>query len=400
MGKEYNLLTQKLLAEGYTADHYPDYVRLPGNCWGKDPLENLHDGFGYTPQRLGKLVFKTGCGLLLKGSHFNFGGAWFAGVTWIPENDNPLVTCPYRKDDCNLRNPILGGASGGGLCKILQCDCHQTDEAYDYERSFDKACDEEENEKRRKYEEFVKSKNGHVCRWHAHYNYWTGQWSQSYDPMTCARDCVNVGGICDLTHQPVSKKKGNVFYDVKISYIRNDGTLFDGEEMVTVRKGCRLFETAKSITICQEAVKHCAQDILNKERSKAHAEILLCGWNVEVMNIRAEQRESRDLMQDLQDLKDGIQVIHASDLQKKEKADKKERRESARKKKIEKLEKRLLEIGYYNLPEYELDKIHADKWLGEDRIEELEVIREQRLKEEAEKPVQLSLFDLMDRVNT
>lgn len=27
-GYEYNLLTQELLLQGYTAEHYPDYVRI------------------------------------------------------------------------------------------------------------------------------------------------------------------------------------------------------------------------------------------------------------------------------------------------------------------------------------------------------------------------------------
>ena len=45
---EYNELTKRLLAEGYTVDHYPDYVqvdtsRLPGN----NPLNNLSGGFEY-----------------------------------------------------------------------------------------------------------------------------------------------------------------------------------------------------------------------------------------------------------------------------------------------------------------------------------------------------------------
>lgn len=396
MSRKYNLLTQRLLAEGYTADHYPDYVRLPsGSCYGEEPLQNLNDGFEYTPRYLNKLVFKTGCGLLLKGSHFGFGGAWFAGISWIPENDNPLVTCPYRKDTCDSRNPLLSGPSGGGICKILQCDCHQTEEAYDYERSFDRVHDEKAAERNRKYKEFVKSKNGHVCHWHMNYNDWTEKWIQSYDPMTCARHCMNVGGVCDLTHQPISRKKGNVFYDVKISYIRKDGTLFDGEEVVRVNKGVRLFETNKSMTICEEAAKRCVQNIVDKERQKRHAEILINGWRVEVQNIRAEQRESRDLMQDLRDIKDGIQVIHASDLKKREDANKREKREKAKKKKIEKLERTLLEIGYYNLPEHSLDKIHADRWLSEDRIEEIEEMRARRLEEEIDKPIQLSLFDMI-----
>lgn len=54
---EYNLLTQRLLAEGYTAENYPDYVRLLGGCWGKDPLRNIYGGFEYTYQYRSQMVF-------------------------------------------------------------------------------------------------------------------------------------------------------------------------------------------------------------------------------------------------------------------------------------------------------------------------------------------------------
>lgn len=390
---EYNLLTQKLLAEGYTAENYPDHVRLPSGCYGKDPLQNIYGGFEYTPQYCAQMVFKTGCGLLIKGSSF-IGSMSYMGILWIQENDNPVICCPYRKDSCDLRNPVLGGTIGGGISKIFECDCHQTDEPYDYEKSIDKARDDEARKKRKKYEEFVKSRNGHVCQWHAYYNKWTGEWSHDYDPMICSGRCMNVGKTCDFTHLPVNRKKGNVFYDVKLSYIRHDGTLFDGEEVVKIQKGVRLFETAKSMTICEAVVQKCRQEIIDRAESEWRREIFVYGWKVEVLNIRAEYRESRDLMQDLEDIRNGIQIVHASDLDRQKKEEKKERRLQAQQKKIERLEKRLLDVGYYNLEEYSIDKIHADKWLGEERIVEFEDLRKRRLKEEQEKPIQLSLFDM------
>lgn len=67
---EYNELTKRLLAEGYTADHHPDYVqvdtsRLPGN----DPLNNLSGGFEYKRFYRDSIVYKTGCGKFIMGSH-------------------------------------------------------------------------------------------------------------------------------------------------------------------------------------------------------------------------------------------------------------------------------------------------------------------------------------------
>lgn len=391
---EYNLLTRKLLVEGYTADNYPDYVRLPGGCWGDNPLQNLYGGFEYTREYRSRMIFKTGCGLLLKGNSLGFGNMFYMGILWTTENDNPVVACPYRKDSCDLRNPVLGGPRGGGLCKILNCDCHKTDAPYDYEKSYEKVLDGEVREINNAYEEFVRKKGGHVCRRHAYYNYWTKEWSMKYNPMNCA-DCSNITGSCDLTHLPISKKKGNVFYDVKISYIRHDGTLFDGEQVTKVNKGVRIFETRKSMTICEAVVKNCKKYIFDREKMKRHKEIFLYGWKIEVLNIRAEQRESRDLFQDLQDIRDGIEVFHASDFEKQKKADKKERRQIAMQKKIEKLEKKLLDIGYHNLERTDIDKIHADKWLGEEKIAELEELREKRIREEQNRPVQLSLFDML-----
>ena len=101
-------------------------------------------------------------------------------------------------------------------------------------------------------------------------------------------------------------------------------------------------------------------------------------------------------MQDLQDIKAGIHIVHDSDVKKQEKANKKYRRQQAYEKKIKRLEKKLLEFGYYNLPENSLDRIHADKWIGYARIAELENLRNQKLKEEREKPVQLNMFDMME----
>lgn len=392
----YNLLTQKLLSEGYTIDNYPDYVRIPGSCWGKNQLQNLDHGFVYTVSYRDKMVFKTGCGLLVKGSHFCNGHMSYMGKEWTIENDCPTITCPYRKNSCELRNPILGGAHGSGMCKMLFCDCHRTDELYDYEKSFDKVRDDESRERKRKYNEFSDRKRGHVCHWHMSYNDWTGKWMQQYDPMICARHCMNIGRDCDLTGKPVSKKKGNVFYDVKVSYVRNDGTLFDGQEVAKINKGVRLFETAKSITICEQVVKRCIKDIEDMEYQKRHAEIILHGWKVEVVNVRAEQRESRDLMQDLQDIRDGIEVVHESDLINKNKETKKEKRKQAQENRVKKLEKKLVDVGYYNLDEYSIDKIHADKWLGEERIMELEKERANRISEEKNKPVQMTLFDFME----
>ena len=114
----------------------------------------------------------------------------------------------------------------------------------------------------------------------------------------------------------------------------------------------------------------------------------------EIYNIRAEAKPSRDLLQDLQDLRDGIPITFDDDRIKEKETKKKEQRNANKQKAIEKLEKKLIEIGYENLSDTSADRVHADKWLDPERLEELENIRRQKIKEEQEKPVQLSLFDM------
>lgn len=79
---------------------------------------------------------------------------------------------------------------------------------------------------------------------------------------------------------------------------------------------------------------------------------------------------------------------------KRQQASKKEKRKLAKQKNIERLEKKIIEVGYENLVEYSADRAHADKWLTPEHLEELEQIRQRKIKEEQEKPVQLSLFDM------
>ena len=71
-----------------------------------------------------------------------------------------------------------------------------------------------------------------------------------------------------------------------------------------------------------------------------------------------------------------------------------EERERRRQSAVRRLEKKLLESGYESLKEYSTDRRHADKWLGPERIAELEKLRQLKEKEKKEQPVQLSLFDM------
>ncbi len=87
-------------------------------------------------------------------------------------------------------------------------------------------------------------------------------------------------------------------------------------------------------------------------------------------------------------------LLHASDMEKRDSENKRERRRQARESAVRRLEKKLLENGYESLEKFSVDRRHADKWLGEERIAELEQMRLEKEKERREQPVQLSLFDM------
>ena len=166
-----------------------------------------------------------------------------------------------------------------------------------------------------------------------------------------------------------------------------------------ITRGRKLFSHPVSMDICRVCAKLCRDKIEWKVRMEYfselfHAERYGKEFTVEVLDIRAERRESRDLMQDLEDIRSGIRVVHASDMEKLEAKVKKERREKAHEAAVKRLEKKLLKDGYGSLKEFSLDKRHANRWLGEERIAQLEQKRQEMEKEEREQPVQISLSGL------
>jgi hypothetical protein len=81
--KEYNLLTKKLIEEGYSADNHPSYVFLGINGNDKNPLDNWDGGFIYVRMYAEKIVYKTGCGKFVMGKTCldNFGTMGWNGHT-------------------------------------------------------------------------------------------------------------------------------------------------------------------------------------------------------------------------------------------------------------------------------------------------------------------------------
>ncbi|MST57272.1 sarcolemmal membrane-associated protein [Waltera intestinalis] len=398
---KYNLLTQRLLAEGYTADNYPkDKVHIAGgyHTASTGPLDNVYGGFEYNRVYSDNFLYKTGCGMYVKGSNV-LTHMGYMGEEWCHENDNPVVRCPYDKAECPLNDNRLHGIFGGGNCIQCWCACHKTDEPYDYDHSFEKAEKDRQDEKRRKYQEYADAHNGRICQNHMYYNESTREWNMYYEPAICARMCSAQNGYCPVLGRELNEKRGNVYYDLKTSGIKKHTeaqySLFDGERWTHIEKGMRVFKNPCSMDICKAFIKVQSDKILSDYKMNHSTEYLFDkSFKAEILNIRAESKPSRDLMQDLQDIRDGIEISHASDNEKQKKEAKKEKRNLAKQKNIERLEKKIIEVGYENLVEYSVDRVHADKWLTQERLEELEQIRQQKIKEEQEKPVQLSLFDM------
>ena len=400
--KEYNKLTKRLLEEGYTADNFPkDKVHIANGCFSAsgDPLDNIYGGFEYNRIYCDNFTYKTGCGMHIKGVNV-LSSMGFMGEEWCHENDNPVIRCPYDKSACPNNDSRLHGTKGGGLCIQCWCVCHRTDEPYDYEKSFEKVEKERQEEKARKYKEYSDAHDGRVCANHMYYDERTRTWTQRYQPTRCASICYSQNGYCPVLGRQLSKKRGNVYYDLKTSGAVQKTTgqisLFDKERWERATKGIRFLKKPCSIDICEAIVKVQSDEIIrNYEVNHSTERMFDKTWNFKIYNIRAEAKPSRDLMQDLQDIKDGIPIIFEDEYIKSEKENKKKKRALSKQKAIERLEKKLIDVGYHNMEEHSLDRVHADKWLGHERLKELEKIRKTKLKEELEKPVQLSLLDMM-----
>lgn len=386
----YNLLTLQLLYEGYSAEMYPDYVRIPtGMLPGDNPLNNIYGGFEFVKAYLDTMVFKTPCGKFVLGRnvidnmHFH--------ISWQAENFNPVIKCPYafkRDFSCDLMHPLLkeNRAHAGSYSKMQFCSCGLSYEEYEYENSIEKAEKEKLLHMEKRYEEFSQRKKGHVCRNHARFDENTDEWKMSYSPERCASVCTYQ--YCPVRGKELSKKKANVYYDLYTKTVHEDGLL--NWETEKIQKGIRYFDTAVSRDICEDFVRIESGEIernyrLNHGRSLAFGK----GPMFEIRNIRVEARPSRNLLEDLRDIDEGRFVSFAPEDEKKKKEEKKAKRKQAAEKRLVRLEKKIVSNGFDNLTEG--DKYRAEKLLSCERIDELDA----QYQEEKSKPVMipLSLFD-------
>jgi hypothetical protein len=135
----------------------------------------------------------------------------------------------------------------------------------------------------------------------------------------------------------------------------HDGSIWDGQSEISVVKGKKMFDGPKPLAICEAYSKLCKNWIFDREKARYHRELFFNkDMAVEVLNVRAEHRESRDLLQDLQDVREGIKITHASDeikLSAKAKRERKEKYQEAKRTRREKRKvyewKRLLKDDEY-----------------------------------------------------
>ena len=377
----YNLLTLQLQYEGYTPENHPAFVRVDSSRLpGDNPLRNLGGGFVYESWHLDSMVFKTPCGCHVKGRNVLHNMHCY--ISWQPENNNPVIVCPYawRKEFfCEKIHPFLKTRS----CGIQFCSCHATDEPYDYEKSIEKARDDEQKRRNELYKEFVASKNGHVCINHARFNEEKDAWEQHYSPYTCAHRCFSE--FCPIRGRALDKKKANVYYDVYRSGVYEDG--FIRQEWKKAEKGIPFFEKPVSRDICEAFVKMESHQITRKYAENHSTEKMFDPTvQVGIVNIRVESRPSRDLMQDLLDIQEGRFVSWAPEEEKEKKEQKKQRRKDAAKKRQKKLERKIIKSGFESLGEAE--RIRAKKLMSAEQIRELQKVHE-------EKPV----FEQVDLMN-
>ena len=377
---ELNEVTKELLAQGYTRDQTPP---------GMKPWKDFDGGWTYTWQVGASLVFETPCGLLVKGSHWSSGTMWYAGREWSMENNCPTVSCPYgQKQFCELRHELLQPEHycSGTLGLIFTCDCHRTEKPYRYEESWDKVNDDEQAEEDRLWLVFAAAHHGRVCRAHSHYNRNKREWTFCYDPY---RNCrVNSLGCryCAVLGRALSGKKANVYYDLKVTKTVKGCGLIPDEERITITKGIRALDKQIPEEVCDAIARVSLKEIQWHVNLNHHSETWFTGAKFEVINLRSERRDVRDLDQDLADIASGIEVVHKSDVEAAAKQAKHEKRAASEEKRRSALQKKIEASGYDGLSD-------ADKRRARKKFSQAEIRCMEKDAEENPIPEQISFFE-------
>lgn len=373
---EYNLLTEKLFADGYTKDNYPAYIHqfLP-----------YSGGFVYKEIYVDSLVVKLPCGVVAKARRF-LREMSYNGVDYCFENNNPVFICPFGKDCCQRNEELKMDNSLCFCCGVI------SDEPYSYENSLEKKEDEQEQRKKTSFEEFSLSHKGRVCEYQCKYDADTDTWKQEYNPMNCLRNnCTH----CKIKDKEVGAQKGNIYFDLESTWTCRDGSLFDGEQTISVTKGIPYFERSYPLSILEDIVRLRSEDIVRKVMLEKHYEMYMFPVTYKVLNISAKKKVTRDLIADLEDVAAGKHIVHDSDQKRSEKEWKKKNKELREEKAKKRLIKMLMD-GIIPTEPFSADYKHMITWFSKEQIEEyIRLGEEKRMQKDKEEDayVQLSLFD-------
>lgn len=324
-----NNLTKRLFEEGFTREHHPDYVEW--SSW-RD--------FEYTAKALREMIWEAPCGLIQKGCGYNHCSQ--NGVDHCPENDNPLFGCPfYDEIPCKHRlDTKLMGAN---------CVFHQIVRHYDYALSVEKLWDEWDQIQSQARQKRVAEFGYCACM------EWVRE-SREYRPHYDVETCIQSGcqnELCAITHQKRNLQRVNLYYDILRVWRRGKGGNVTEEKKL--EKGVRRFKKAVARTDAEIWLKMYGErefrpqmsllDWRDEYFSKMHGKDGFGDYDsfefsLTVQNIRIENREHRDLLQDLADIAEGYEVVHASDVEKQKQLEKRKRREKRRQTKLRREEKR------------------------------------------------------------
>ena len=212
----------------------------------------MYGVFIYNEDYLEKKAFMSGCGLYIKWENC-INDIGYMDETFCFENDNVVLRCLWHKKKSEQNHPLLRGDDF--------CACHMVSD-YCYEKSAEYLKEQANRKKEELFQKFKEEHKNRSCKMDMSYNYEKHEWSLKYDPMKCS---CEPGDYCTLRGRTLSKKTGNIYYDIKVSTIRKDDTFFAGEPVVTVTKGKRFLQSKISIDICEEIIKRNREDIFNKE---------------------------------------------------------------------------------------------------------------------------------------
>lgn len=373
---ELNALTKYLLSQGFSKDNPPSEVTEWSNFYG---------GWRYTVYQKRNIIIETPCGLIANASTIGLIDMSYMGTDWCLENDNAIIRCPFNKKDCDKRHSLLKD-SGQPFCNT-----HIVQRSFDYDASVEKIREENRKLQEQRLKEFKIQKKNRVCEFQARYDEDSGRWNQKYNPMICANmNC----SFCGIRQKNFSGKKGNVFYDEYITRLNEGVGMLPDEYITSANKGIRRFGKAIPIEIAEFIAQKRPDLIIEYARMKHSTDLFFHEYHnryfrLDIKNIRAERRESRDLLQDLNDIQEGITVIHESDTLKKAKEQKRERRKNAQNKKVKKLKDLITKYGFENLDPVQKSKLRK---LIRDGIVDGKNL-EQWKSEFENQSVQLSLFE-------